>query len=147
MTWPVNFLVAPDGAERCLAVRLTPSPLLESQVTKATVPAPALLLHSSLRSLLLTLEVRLGERLHGGQQPHLAHLPSLAQQQTPPPARKRNVNLPVSSSLPSLTLWGMMYSVPLGVFFAIRQRMVWAVANSGTCWGKTRVCQLTFQTC
>ena len=76
MTWPVNFLVAPDGAERCLAVRLTHSSVLESQVTEATVPAPALLLHSSLRSLLLTLEVRLGERLHGGQQPHLAHLPA-----------------------------------------------------------------------
>ena len=79
MTWPVYFLVAPDGAE-CggYTVRLCKAPrtVLESQVTKTTVPAPALLLHSTLRPLLLTLEVRLGERLHRGQQPHLAHLPA-----------------------------------------------------------------------
>ena len=50
--------------------------VLQSQVTEAAVPAPALLLHSALRSLLLPLEVGLGEGLHGGQQPHLAHLPA-----------------------------------------------------------------------
>ena len=77
-TWPVNSLVAPDGAERGLAVLVTSSSssVLETQVTEATVPAPALLLHSSLGSLLLPLEVRLGERLHGGQQANLAHLPA-----------------------------------------------------------------------
>ena len=77
MTWPVYSLVTPDGPEGCV-VRLTStsSTVLESQVTEATVPAPALLLHSSLGSLLLPLEVRLGERLHGGQQANLAHLPA-----------------------------------------------------------------------
>ena len=45
-------------------------------MTQSAVPAPTLLLHSSLRSLLLTLEVRLGEGLHGGQEAHLAHLPA-----------------------------------------------------------------------
>ena len=75
-TWPVNSLVAPDGAERGLVTSSSSSSVLETQVTEATVPAPALLLHSSLRSLLLPLEVRLGEGLHGGQKPHLAHLPA-----------------------------------------------------------------------
>ena len=77
MTWPVYSLVTPDGPEGCV-VRLTSasSSVLESQVTEATVPAPALLLHAALRPLLLPLEVRPGEGLHGGQQPHLAHLPA-----------------------------------------------------------------------
>ena len=75
-TWPVNSLVAPDGAERGLVTSSSSSSVLETQVTEATVPAPALLLHSSLGSLLLTLEVRLGEGLHRGQQTDLAHLPA-----------------------------------------------------------------------
>ena len=46
-------------------------------MAQPTVPAPALLLHPpTLRPLLLPLEVRLCEGLHGGQQPHLAHLPA-----------------------------------------------------------------------
>ena len=72
MTWPVNLLVAADSAQSGGGVGRTG----QSQVTQATVPAPALGLHSSLCPLLLTLEVRLGEGLHGGQQPHLAHLPA-----------------------------------------------------------------------
>ena len=59
-----------------MLVTSSSSSVLESQVTETTVPASALLLHSPLRSLLLTLEVRLGEGLHGGQEPHLAHLPA-----------------------------------------------------------------------
>ena len=84
---PVNLLVAAYGPECCVAVRLgsttSTSTVLQSQVTQSTVPAPALLLHSSLRSLLLTLEVRLGERLHRGQQTDLAHLPAEGDRRLP----------------------------------------------------------------
>ena len=77
---PVNLLVTAYGPECGVAVRLgsatSTSTVLQSQVTQATVPAPALLLHSALGSLLLTLEVRLGEGLHRGQQTDLAHLPA-----------------------------------------------------------------------
>ena len=57
--------------------------MLQSQVTQATVPAPALLLHSTLGSLLLTLKVRLGEGLHRGQQTDLAHLPAEGDRRLP----------------------------------------------------------------
>ena len=84
---PVNLLVAAYGPECGVAVRLgsatsTPT-VLQSQVTQATVPAPALLLHSALGSLLLTLEVRLGEGLHRGQQTNLAHLPAEGDRRLP----------------------------------------------------------------
>ena len=47
-----------------------------TNVTQTTVPAPTLLvLHQRLLHLLLPLEVRPGEGLHGGQQPHLGHPP------------------------------------------------------------------------
>ena len=72
LTWPVNLLVAADGAEGGGGTGEAGQP----EVTEAAVPAPALLLHAALRPLLLPLEVRPGEGLHGGQQPHLAHLPA-----------------------------------------------------------------------
>ena len=79
MTWPVDPLVAADSAQpRPLARPRAGHAPRHAQVTQATVPAPTLLvLHARLLlGLLLPLEVRLGEGLHGGQQPHLGHLPA-----------------------------------------------------------------------
>ena len=72
ITWPVNLLVAAHSTQSSCRLCRTG----QSEVAQSTVPASALLLTSALSPLLLTLEVRLGEGLHGGQQPHLAHLPA-----------------------------------------------------------------------
>ena len=74
LTWPVDPLVAADSAKRRPLPRPRPR---HAQVTQAAVPAAALLmLHPLVLGLLLALEVRLGEGLHGGQEPHLGHLPA-----------------------------------------------------------------------
>ena len=79
LTWPVDSLVAADSAEPRPLARPRPRHAPgHAQVTQAAVPAPALLVLHALRllRLLLPLEVRLGEGLHGGEEAHLGHLPA-----------------------------------------------------------------------